>query len=90
MGLAAQLIFLFQLTPPIQRATIARFQSTDAWEFQLTPPIQRATQALNMSREFVSISTHAPYTEGDLDILDEGLDEGLFQLTPPIQRATLD
>ena len=79
---------LFQLTPPIQRATLAigsvsssvRFQLTPPIQratgksatvtrrscvFQLTPPIQRATRNQLVDCVGKSISTHAPYTEGD-------------------------
>ena len=34
--------------------------------FQLTPPIQRATQDFLSCFSFLKISTHAPYTEGDV------------------------
>ena len=81
---------IFQLTPPIQRATVincncSRFcvyfnsrplyrgrhwNDTNSMQdklFQLTPPIQRATIAMSNGVLLDLISTHAPYTEGDLE-----------------------
>ena len=56
---------LFQLTPPIQRATGIPLESIAYEIFQLTPPIQRATDSIQRQPKGDSISTHAPYTEGD-------------------------
>ena len=42
----------------------------------------------NAKRVRDAISTHAPYTEGDVNISSINLIAFLFQLTPPIQRAT--
>ena len=57
--------------------------------FQLTPPIQRATRTIDaINRDIQSISTHAPYTEGDQPSTVPPIWQMAFQLTPPIQRAT--
>ena len=56
----------FQLTPPIQRATVMGMSiRSHVISFQLTPPIQRATKFNRNLPNNLSISTHAPYTEGD-------------------------
>ena len=79
---------LFQLTPPIQRATIATIKTDVSGTFQLTPPIQRATKKAAKGTQITDISTHAPYTEGDYFYIKHYVIDQLFQLTPPIQRAT--
>ena len=56
---------LCKLTPPIQRATGIPLESIAYEIFQLTPPIQRATDSIQRQPKGDSISTHAPYTEGD-------------------------
>ena len=56
----------FQLTPPIQRATNLFGKAITKCLFQLTPPIQRATLGITQNGYRKGISTHAPYTEGDL------------------------
>ena len=57
---------LFQLTPPIQRATPTYIAPIANVLFQLTPPIQRATHVQIPAAVYIAISTHAPYTEGDI------------------------
>ena len=68
-ALLTEISGLFQLTPPIQRATKADLETAIISIFQLTPPIQRATKSRDSMELADDISTHAPYTEGDVKLV---------------------
>ena len=57
---------IFQLTPPIQRATIKPSTVCAAITFQLTPPIQRATHCMTYSAEINQHFNSRPLYRGRL------------------------
>ncbi|KLA44816.1 hypothetical protein LRB_1584 [Ligilactobacillus ruminis] len=61
------MFFVFQLTPPIQRATNIVEQSLALIIYFNSRPLYRGRQE-DIDRGYVDkrISTHAPYTEGDV------------------------
>ena len=79
----------FQLTPPIQRATIFNDNKNLLSKFQLTPPIQRATQISSITSTITVYFNSRPLYRGRLTTPLKERQIPLFQLTPPIQRATL-
>ena len=79
----------FQLTPPIQRATPLTIVSPICKPYFNSRPLYRGRLNDTLSsKQNQIISTHAPYTEGDVDSCESHYGISIFQLTPPIQRAT--
>ena len=58
---------IFQLTPPIQRATVKEVSGTPAWYSISThaPYTEGDSREVESCNILEVISTHAPYTEGD-------------------------
>ena len=79
---------LFQLTPPIQRATSFGFAVVYRYLFQLTPPIQRATDFDVFIQIIIKHFNSRPLYRGRLNSKGKFFSAPVFQLTPPIQRAT--
>ena len=79
---------VFQLTPPIQRATSSDKLLGKLRLFQLTPPIQRATNPVSNNTQWRTISTHAPYTEGDQALLQTQITYKYFN-SRPLYRGRL-
>ena len=81
---------LFQLTPPIQRATPTYIAPIANVLFQLTPPIQRATHVQIPAAVYIAISTHAPYTEGDSGSCNGTCQKCYFNSRPLYRGRRLD
>ena len=83
-----KMVIIFQLTPPIQRATWGREYLQRHLYISTHAPYTEGDyigDAVDLTED---ISTHAPYTEGDVNWKIPILSKDGFQLTPPIQRAT--
>ncbi len=65
--------FLFQSTPSVWRATLAKSDLTAAYEFQSTPSVWRATGAVGKMFFKLVISIHALRVEGDACLLQSTL-----------------
>ena len=82
-------IFIFQSTPSVRRATVADFIDTGILNaFQSTPSVRRATLWYAVGFAFCLISIHALREEGDNQTFPFSPPSYRFQSTPSVRRAT--